>query len=406
MLEPTSITNNLKKWLFIVVLIDSISFGIILPIIPILSITLNLNSFHIGLLLSIFAFFQFFTTPFLGFLSDKFGRKKIIIYSLLGVSFSYLLTGLSSSFIFILIARALCGIFTSNFAVVLASGIDISGYKERSKILGFLGASYGIGFIIGPFIGGLLSSPHITHTINNLFLHLPSHQLNIFTTKIPFYFASIISFIAFLFSLFKIKETNQNLTSSINIKNILNNIFKTKQIYGYMSLSIFLFTGYSAIQVFLIIYLAKFFHLNNFMIGLIGTYFALIVSLTQLFLPKYLKENISILIGILLAIIGSLILDFNANSLSFIIISLSCYGIALGLIYPNINSKISKISNTNNLGITLSINQMSAILGQSIGPIFLGYIYYLSPSYLWLSLSINFTICLLIFILFKKYIKS
>jgi MFS family permease len=140
------------------------------------------------------------------------------------------------------------------------------------------------------------------------------------------------------------------------------------------------------------------------MIGLIGTYFALIVSLTQLLLPKYLKENISILIGILLAIIGSLILDFNANSLSFIIISLSCYGIALGLIYPNINSKISKISNTNNLGITLSINQMSAILGQSIGPIFLGYIYYLSPSYL--SLSINFTICLLIFILFKKYIKS
>ena len=173
-----------------------------------------------------------------------------------------------------------------------------------------------------------------------------------------------------------------------------------------MSLSIFLFTGYSAIQVFLIIYLAKFFQLNNFMIGLMGTYFALIVSLTQLFLPKYLKENISILIGIFLAIIGSLILDFNSTSLSFIIISLSCYGIALGLIYPNVNSKISKISNTNNLGLTLSINQMSAILGQSIGPIFLGYIYYLSPSYLWFSLSINFTICLLIFILFKKYIKS
>ncbi len=150
----------LRSPLFLMALtifIDIAGFGLILPLLPFWAEHLGANPTEVGLILTIYALAQFIFTPILGSLSDRFGRKPIIIASLLIEAFSLALTGFAGSLVVLLIARFIGGIGASNIGSAQAVVADVTPPEGRARGMGMIGAAIGLGFVIGPAIGGILS---------------------------------------------------------------------------------------------------------------------------------------------------------------------------------------------------------------------------------------------------------
>ena len=142
--------------LLLTVLLDLIGFGIVLPLLPTYAKDLGANPFMIGLIASIFSIMQFFFSPLWGKLSDKIGRRPVMLISIFITAVSYLVFSQASTIPLLIFARGLSGIGSANIAAAQAYITDVTDSKSRSGAMGMMGAAFGIGFIIGPLIGGLL----------------------------------------------------------------------------------------------------------------------------------------------------------------------------------------------------------------------------------------------------------
>ncbi|HRE11385.1 MAG TPA: MFS transporter, partial [Ignavibacteria bacterium] len=153
-----------RIWIiFLTVFIDLLGFGILIPILPTFAQNeLAMNETLIGLTVGIFSLMQFIFNPLWGRLSDIYGRKPILIFGLSGNVFSYIITGLVlggvlKSIPLLLISRALAGFFSANIGAAMAYISDVTPPKDRSKGMGLIGAAFGLGFVFGPFIGGIMA---------------------------------------------------------------------------------------------------------------------------------------------------------------------------------------------------------------------------------------------------------
>jgi len=143
--------------IFLIVLIDLLGFGIILPLLPYIAEKYQANPFQIGLLTASYSFFQLIASPILGRLSDRYGRKKILMISQFGSVVGYLLLGLAGSLLLLFISRIVDGITGGNISIAQAYIADVTDKKNRAKGMGMIGAAFGLGFIFGPALGGLLA---------------------------------------------------------------------------------------------------------------------------------------------------------------------------------------------------------------------------------------------------------
>jgi MFS transporter, DHA1 family, tetracycline resistance protein len=143
--------------LFLVVFVDLLSFSFILPLIPSIAISYGLSPLWVGILLAMFPIGQVFGAPVLGRLSDRFGRKPILLISVFGSFVSMLVLGFSTSILFIFIARLTDGLTGANITIAQSYISDVTTPENRAKGLGLIGAAFGLGFIFGPAFGGLLS---------------------------------------------------------------------------------------------------------------------------------------------------------------------------------------------------------------------------------------------------------
>jgi len=141
--------------LWTTVAVDLLGFGIVVPLLPLYARHLGAGPASIGLLLAAFSAAQFLCAPLLGRLSDRVGRKPVLVVSLVGTAAGSLLTGLAGSLWLLFVARVLDGASGGSVAVAQASATDLVGPTERTRVFGLLGAAYGVGFVIGPAIGGL-----------------------------------------------------------------------------------------------------------------------------------------------------------------------------------------------------------------------------------------------------------
>lgn len=143
--------------LFVTVLIDLIGFGIIIPILPFMAPPLGASNFDIALIIAIYSVFGGLVGPFWGRLSDRLGRKPVLLICLGGGAVSYVLLAFSHTLAMLYISRALAGVMAGNFGVASAMVADISKPAERAKYMGMIGAAFGSGMVIGPFLGGILA---------------------------------------------------------------------------------------------------------------------------------------------------------------------------------------------------------------------------------------------------------
>ncbi len=178
-------------FIFITLLIDVIGWGLIIPVMPQLiaglkHISINEASKDGAWLLFVYAFMQFIFAPVLGNLSDQYGRRPVILFSLFGFGIDYIFLGFAPSFGWLFIGRTISGITGASFTAASAYIADISTAETRAKNFGMIGAAFGLGFIIGPAIGGLLTGWGI---------------------RAPFYAAAILTLLNWLYGYFVLPES-------------------------------------------------------------------------------------------------------------------------------------------------------------------------------------------------------
>jgi MFS transporter, DHA1 family, tetracycline resistance protein len=149
-------------FIFVTLLIDVMGWGLIIPVMPKLIATLkdipvNQASTYGALLLSVFAIMQFLFSPVMGNLSDRFGRRPVLLFALLGFGIDYIILALAPSYGWLFIGRIIAGITGASFTTASAYIADISTNETRAKNFGMIGAAFGLGFVLGPALGGLLA---------------------------------------------------------------------------------------------------------------------------------------------------------------------------------------------------------------------------------------------------------
>jgi MFS family permease len=155
--------------LFMVVLIDLIGFGIVIPILPFLSPQVGADKIDIALIIVVYAACAGIFGPFWGKLSDRRGRKPVIMICLAGGSLSYVMLGLATELWMIFVARGFAGVMAGNFGVASAMMADVTTPENRAKGMGLIGAAFGLGMVVGPLIGGLLAGDSGSFTLPCIF---------------------------------------------------------------------------------------------------------------------------------------------------------------------------------------------------------------------------------------------
>ena len=152
----TTRNRSVLPILFSVIILDLIGFGIVIPILPAYTKELGASAGILGILLATHAALQFLFAPIWGRLSDRFGRRPIMLITIAGTCSALLMLGLAESILGLFVSRLLSGLFSANISVATAYVADVTEESERTRWMGMVGASFGIGFILGPALGGLL----------------------------------------------------------------------------------------------------------------------------------------------------------------------------------------------------------------------------------------------------------
>src|SRR5574339_556714 len=148
--------------IFLTIFVNLVGFGIIIPLLPFYAETFGASPIVIGLLFASFSVSQLFAAPVLGELSDRWGRRPVLILSLIGTAISFAMLAVAGSLTMLFAARIVDGLSGGNITTARAYIADVSTEENRAKAYGFLGAAFGLGFILGPALGGAFS--HISYT--------------------------------------------------------------------------------------------------------------------------------------------------------------------------------------------------------------------------------------------------
>jgi len=143
--------------LFLAVFVDMVGFGIVVPVLPLYTERFGASPITIGALLAVYSGMGFIFAPLVGLLADRFGRRKILLLSTIGQATGFFIMGAAKSIFWLFVARTIDGIFGANTSAAQAYVADVTPSEKRSRALGWLGAAFGLGFICGPLLGGILS---------------------------------------------------------------------------------------------------------------------------------------------------------------------------------------------------------------------------------------------------------
>lgn len=354
--------NKALITIFLVVLIDLLGFGIILPLLPYIAEKYGGNPLQIGLLSGIYSLFQFISSPILGRLSDRYGRKKMLIISQIGSFVGYVMLGLANSLPLLFISRIIDGATGGNISIAQAYIADVTKPAERAKGMGLIGAAFGLGFIFGPAIGGLLSK---------------------FSFAAPAYFAAAVSFITILTNYFFLKETvdTKKAVKSHRTDFSLKELRKVLVIYplGILIVAFFLLNfGFSLLQGNFALWTQKTFNFDAARNGILFTFIGIVAVLVQLRILPYLltkfKERALLKSSVAFLAFGLTMLPLLKNP-NLLYISLFFIAFGNGLANPTIQSVASEAVPPEEYGGTLGFLQSSGSLGRIVGPILGGEVF-------------------------------
>ena len=345
--------------LFFTLFIDMVGFGIIIPILPRYAEHFGVTSLQLGIIVSVYSLAQFVMLPIWGKLADRMGRRPVLLLSVLGTAVGYLVMGFSRTVSFMILARMIDGGAGGNMGIAQAYISDITTLEERSKAMGFLGAAYGFGFIIGPALGGFFS-----------------YRYGIAAPM--FLIAGLAMFNLMLIALFLPESLQKKEKKSTEIILPKSNLWKhvDKKVYLPVLCSFFFFTaGFAMMSTIFALFVYHRYHLNEQQTGWIYAMVGLIAIVIEgwLFgiLAKKWSDQLLAKIGPCLIGIGFFLLPLTSHVTSVVFL---CAIIALGdsLVTPALAVIISHTVKSEWQGAAFGLYQSVGSLGRLSGPLIAG----------------------------------
>lgn len=356
--------------IFLTVFIYLLGFGIIIPIIPILSRDFGATATQTGLLMSLYSFMQFIFAPFWGKLSDQYGRRPILTFCLLGEAISYILFAYARNLELLFIARALAGFFGASISTASAYISDVTEKHERSKGMALIGVAFGLGFMIGPALGGGLA----------MWGQRISSEKH-FDTQFAALWVAGICFATFLFAYRFLQESLKEKKSQHHKSNrfkILGNYLKRKTVGPLIIVFALTSLAMSSMEATLVLFAGQKFGWTIREVSFGFAYLGLIIVFTQGFLvrkliPKIGERNV-LRAGVILFSIGMFGIAL-APTIPMMALTMTLLSIGNGLTNPSTLGSVSLLTGSDEQGVTLGLTQSMASLGRIIGPAMGGFIY-------------------------------
>ncbi|MBS4210056.1 MFS transporter [Bacillus sp. FJAT-50079] len=344
-------TKRALPILFAVMFFVMVGFGIIIPVLPFYAEDVGATPAQLGWLMAVYSLMQLLFAPMWGRISDRIGRKPVIMIGIVGLALSFFLMGMASELWMLFAARVIGGFLSSaNMPTVTAYVADITSPEDRGKGMGVVGAAVGLGFVLGPAIGGIFSKVSLS---------------------LPFYIAGISSLITFLlvFSLLKESLPKESRSKQMAEKKSIWHAFNGSVSVLYF-LQLFISLSLSGLEATFAYYAAVKAGLGTVKLGYIFMIMGLAGALVQGGLvgrlTKKYGEGFVIQLGIIISAIGFGLILF-VDSFTTAAIFLTIFGIGNGVIRPSVSALLTKTSKTGH-GSTTGLLSSFDSLGRIVGP--------------------------------------
>ncbi len=369
-----------------IIFLDVLGIGILFPVLPQLIFQIFIPAGHsysgslimLGWLVGIYPLMQFVATPILGQLSDRFGRKPVLGISVAGTALGYVLFAIgiiTKNIPLLFFARAFDGITGGNLSVARAVIADVSSPEHRTRNFGFIGAAFGMGFVMGPYLGARLATPGA----NFFGLFNTPHWFNAAT---PFWFTAILSLMNVLLIMFILPETHKHIQKHVKIiwSKSLSNIKKAatsptlRVIFG----SEFLFwSGFTFFTTFFQVLLIQKLHFTPANVGdffaYIGIWLAVSQATLTVALAKRYKNWTVLKFGFIAAGLTLYAMLWPVNTTQLLIVT-PFFAMFAGLVIANATALVSLSADKTIQGEVLGIDFSVQALAQAIPAIIAGYI--------------------------------
>lgn len=352
---------------YLTVFIDLLGFSIILPLLPFYAEHFGATGVWVGALLTAYSAVQFVSAPFLGRLSDRIGRRPVLLISLAGSALSLALTGFANSLLLLLAGRALAGLFGGSIATAQAYVADVTAPEERAKYMGILGACIGLGFVFGPAIGAGFSG---------------------FGFGTAAFVAAGLAAANLLFALFRLPESHQPGAAGSVQRGRQARIFPSPALIaaairrpgvGRILVATFLATfAFVGLEATFALFGQRQFGIDARGFGLVFTYLGVVIAVVQgglvgRFSARYGERALAAAGGVImsLAFVG---IAF-APSLTVLLAVTGALAVGQGFVSPTLSTLLSRESRSDEQGSTLGLGQSFAAAARATGPLLAGWLF-------------------------------
>ena len=361
--SPAKSQRTTLGLVFLTLFIDMIGFGIVIPVLPLFAEGTRFSASNSQLMwiVGIYSLLQVVCAPLIGKLSDRVGRKPVLAVSILGTALGFAILGAATTVTMLLIGRVIDGISGGNISTAMACIADSTTKEQRSRSMGMVGAAFGLGFVIGPALGGMLST---------------------FGPSVPFYFAAVLAFVNAMLVIARLPETlTPEVRAKAREKASLGEVFgggRAPTIIIVLLSQLSGITGFSVMTALFAIFCAKRYGYDAAHVGYVLAYVGILGALMQ---GGVLRRLLRKPIEKPLAIIGTAVLAASMGALAFLptgsglgLLLLVCTGISVGnsLSTPTLNGLASRAVEAHAQGRLMGLMQSAGGMGRFLGPV-LGY---------------------------------
>jgi len=338
--------------IFLTIFVNLIGFGIIIPLLPFYAETFGASPIVIGLLFAIYSLCQLVAAPALGDLSDRYGRRPILIFSLAGTVVSFVMLALAHSIVMLFLARIVDGLSGGNIATARAYVADVTEPKDRARAYGLIGAAFGLGFIMGPALSGVLAQ--VSYTA-------------------PIWAAAALTLVATAMAWFWLPETvHRGKAGAGNPLSYLPALLQRPAIGRVLGVDFIYWLAFSIFQTTFALFAARRFNFDASRTGYFLAGFGVLGAVIQggLIRPivKRTGDKSMFIAGVLFSIVG-LVAAALAHSVTLFAVSLVPLAFGMGFGHPTVSSLVSRTGRGDEQGRLQGAASAVESLGRTIGPV-------------------------------------